>query len=145
MWNNRASHLDEVFEFHFTRLPFNKNIFTDSDSRQPVWTPTCRAWGGRCHREPCPASSCASLWPSWRRRWRWRGWRSVPQWSGTWWETQGGGGADGGSVAAGPSQWATSKNALQHLLVWIHWICWPDLGTFLTGQLDIFEETFPVL
>lgn len=44
---------------------------------------TCRAWRDRCHREPGPASSGASPWPSWQRKWRWRGWRSDPQWAGT--------------------------------------------------------------
>lgn len=60
-------------------------------SGQPVFMFTCRAWRGRCRREPCPASSGASQWRSWRRRWRWRGWRSVPQWSGTWQEKWRGG------------------------------------------------------
>lgn len=52
-----------------------------------ILTCTCTAWRGRCCQEPSPASSGASLWPSWRRRWRWRGWRSVAQWSDTWQDT----------------------------------------------------------
>lgn len=61
----------------------HNQVTTETATRWQTPVRTCRAWRDRCHREPGPASSGASLWPSSQRKWRWRGWRSGPQWSGT--------------------------------------------------------------